>query len=145
MPIPTTPQRPRTSILKFSHVKVRVRPSRRLLIFLTTRDRQRLCSYRHFPIVGHQALQRILSTFQRRITRAWTRRSQGRRYQNRVLATLSESEGVYPLGLALLVGLVDKIALLEPARTVPASLTVCLGFQFLTHQLRKQTLGMSRT
>jgi len=59
MPFPTTPQRPRTSSLKFSHVKVRIRFGERWFKTLTTPDRQRLCSYHHFPIVKQRTLQHI--------------------------------------------------------------------------------------
>ena len=109
------------------------------------RDRQPICSHRHFPIVKRQALKHILFVFQRRITRAPAYPPLHYRYLNRVLVTLPENENACPLALVLPVAPVDKIAPSGLTLLALTSLTACLGFQSSTHQLRNQTLGTWRT
>ena len=107
-------------------------------------DRQCLCSYRHFPTVKRQILQRIPFVSHNCVPRACTHHLLGCRYPNH-LVTFLESEAVYPLVPAPLVGLVERIAHSGSTHTALAPLTVCLGFRSSTHQLRNRTLGMLRT
>lgn len=145
MPLPTTPKRPRTSSLKVSHAKVRVCQVHDGVASPDERVRQHLCSYRHFPTVKHQTLQCILFVSQFPVTQAPAHPFLVCRYLNHVLVIQPGSEDSHPLGLALPVGPVGKIALLGSTHMVPASLTACLGFRSWMHRLHRQMPGMLPT